>query len=94
MGFLTCFGKKEEEPKPAVQTKALAEQAKRISQDAARSSTDNDEFLLRVQGFGDDDPEIQKIKEAREQRRSQDMEARAQKEKDDEEAYRRRLQGM
>ena len=76
---------------PSTGTKVMGDQAKRISQDIQRkkaSSTEED-FNLRVQGFDDDDPEIQAAKIERQKRRSQDMEA---KKKEEEEAFQRRLQ--
>jgi hypothetical protein len=71
----------------------MAEQAKRMSQEMARKTAkDTDEdFMLRVQGFDEDDPAILAAKEEKIKRRSQDMEAR---QKVKEEEFHKRLEGM
>ena len=71
----------------------MGDQAKRISQDIQRKkfSSTAEDFNLRVQGFDEDDPEIQAAKIERQTRRSQEMEA---KKKEEEEAFQRRLQQM
>ncbi len=71
----------------------MAEQAKRMSQEMARKTTKDadDDFMLRVQGFDEDDPAILAAKEEKIKRRSQDMEAR---QKTKEEEFHKRLEGM
>ncbi len=88
--LFTCFGIKKTPPPPA---NSVVGEAKRMSQDAARAAGEDD-FALRVEGFDDDDAEIKAIKEEREKRRSQDMEAQAAKRKSQEEAFVRRLSGL
>ncbi len=89
-GCFSWFGAKKAST-PVAATKTISDQAKRISLDIQRkknSSTEED-FNLRIQGFDDDDPEIQAAKLERQKRRSQDMEA---KKREEEEAFQRRLQ--
>ncbi len=65
-------------------------EAKRISQSFRHktASESDDVFMMRVQGYDDND--VQAAKEEKIQRRSQDMEA---KRKSQEEEFHKRLQG-
>ena len=71
----------------------MAEQAKRMSQDMARKTAKNedDDFMLRVQGYDEDDPVVKANKDEKIKRRSQDMETRKKMEEDD---FHKRLEGL
>ena len=86
-GIFACFGVKKSK---APASKALGNQAQRISQEVARA--EDHEYALRLQGFGDEDPEMKAAKEERIKRTSQDMEARISMRKSQEADYIRRLQ--
>ena len=88
--MFACFGIKKTQAPPSHR---IVGEAKRISQDAARATEDED-FALRVAGFEDDDPKMKALKEERELRKSQDMEAQAAKRKSQEEAFVKRLSGL
>ncbi len=95
--MFSCFGYKKESPVPApVQPAAsnvIAERAKSMSLDMARSTTteDDEEFQLRLQGYDVTDPEFKAAREEKIKRKSQDMESRR---KSEEEYFHRRLQGL
>ncbi len=90
-GCFSWLGNKKSAPPPVSQV--MAEQAKRISQDMVRKAVKDadDDFMLRVQGYDENDPVIQAAKEEKIKRRSQDMENRKKLEEED---FHKRLEGL
>jgi hypothetical protein len=94
LGCFPCFGAKKDSsvPAPEAFTQVIAERAKAISMELARPPVTDDELNLRLQGYEEDDPELQAVREEKIKRRSLEMEAAEAKHKSEVEHFHRRLQ--
>ncbi len=93
-GCFPCFGAKKEAQSPEVFTQVIAERAKAMSMELARPTVTDDELHLRLQGFEEDDPVLQAVREEKVKRRSLDMEVAEAKKKSQVENFHRRLQAQ
>ena len=85
--ILSCFCLKKKASKTVEPAQVVAYEAKRISAEIERRS--DDEFALRVRGFEEDDPIIKTKRTEEIKRREEAIEAQR---KEEEEAFRQRME--
>jgi hypothetical protein len=85
--ILLCFCLKKKASKTVEPAQVVAYEAKRISAEIERRS--DDEFTLRVRGFEEDDPIIKTKRTEQIKRREEAIEAQR---KEEEEAFRQRME--
>jgi hypothetical protein len=86
-GTLACFGLKATASPKFIPSEPIGYQARRISEELERKS--DEEFALRIQGFEEDDPAILIKRKEASQHRQEAIQALR---KEEDEAFRRRME--